>query len=166
MAFTIFAVEQKCKMKKITALLILLSVVFLLSQCKKEEEDWNYCNCGIGTWVGTYNGSGDYYEDEQPDPKPVEVGVVIEQFSSGNLTVRINAPDDYAETFYVEKKDSTYYITVNGNYESLNLNLKKKGTEYKLTGTAKNFHTETDENDSTFTVYDKVLSFDVLKNQQ
>lgn len=154
-------------MKKITAILILLFSVFLFSQCHKEDDDdWTFCNCGIGTWVGTYNGSGDYYEDDQPDPKPVNVEVVIDQFSAANLTVRVNAPDDYSEIFYAEKRDSTYYITVNGNNESINLNLKKKGTEYKLTGTAKNFHTETDENDSTYTVYDKVLSFDVTRVSQ
>lgn len=140
-------------------------VAFTLLQCKKDEEEWNYCNCGIESWIGVYSGSGEYYEDEQPDPKQVEVNVSIEQFSPGNLTVRINVPDDYSETFYAEKRDSTYYITVNGNYKSLNMNLKKKGTEYKIIGTAKNFHTETVE-DSTFTVYDKVLSFEAQKDQQ
>lgn len=154
-------------MKKATpfSILILLSVVFILSQCKKEE-DWSYCNCGIESWVGTYQGSGDYYEDDQPDSKQVEVDMIIEQFSSDNLTVKIDVTDEYSETFYAEKDDSTYYITVNSNYKSLTMNLKKKGMDYKLIGTAKNFHTETDDDGNTYTVFDKVISFDVTRAGQ
>ncbi len=152
-------------MKKITAILVLLFLVTVYTQCKKETEDWVYCNCTIGSWVGTFKGDGNYYKDEETDAKPVNVEVVIEQFATYNLNIRIVAPDDYSATFYATKKDSIYYINVNTSNKSLVLNLKKKDADYKLTGTAKNFHMQV-EPDTSYLVTDKVVSFDVVKIQE
>lgn len=149
-------------MKKTLSILIFLSVVLLFMQCKKETEDWVFCNCGIDSWVGGYTGNGNYYQDEEVDTETVSVQVNIEQFSSKNLTISVIAPDVYSQTFYGIKDDSTYYLTINGSSKSLIMNLKKKGNELKLIGTAKNFHWETTD-DSTFLVTDKTLAFDVLQ---
>jgi len=149
-------------MKRITAILVFLSVAAVFMQCKKETEDWIYCHCTIESWVGTFKGDGNYYKDEETDAQPVEVEVVIDQFAAYNMTVRIVAPDVYSETFYATKNDSTYYINVNASNKSLVLNLKKKGADFKLTGTAKNFHIEV-EQDTSYLVTDKVVSFDVVK---
>jgi len=149
-------------MKKAFSVLILLSGVLLFMQCKKETEDWVFCNCGIDSWVGEYDGNGNYYEDEEVDAETVSVQVNIEQFSPKNLTISVIATDVYSQTFYGIKDDSTYYLTINGSNKSLIMNLKKKGNELKLIGTAKNFHWETND-DSTFLVTDKTLAFDVLQ---
>ena len=149
-------------MKKAFSVLILLSGVLLFTQCKKETEDWIFCNCGIDSWVGEYDGNGNYYEDEEVDAETVSVQVNIEQFSPKNLTISVIATDVYSQTFYGIKEDSTYYLTINGSNKSLIMNLKKKGYDLKLIGTAKNFHWETND-DSTFLVTDKTLAFDVLQ---
>lgn len=88
--------------------------------------------------------------------------LTIEQIALENLKIRVVAPDIYAETFYGNKNDSTYYLTINGTSKSLIMNLKTNGNELKLTGTAKNFHWVYDP-DSTYLVTDKTLAFDVLK---
>ena len=149
-------------MKKALSILIFLSGVLLFMHCKKETEDWVFCNCGIDSWVGEYEGNGNYYKDEEVDAETVNVQINIEQFSSKNLTISVIAPEAYSQTFYGIKDDSTYYLTINGSSKSLIMNLKKKGNELKLIGTAKNFHWETNE-DSTFLVTDKMLAFNVLQ---
>lgn len=149
-------------MKKTLSILIFLSGVLLFTQCKKETEDWVFCNCGIDSWVGEYAGNGNYYKDEEVDAETVSVQVNIEQFSPKNLTISVISPEKYSETFYGIKDDSTYYLMINGSSKSLIMNLKKKGNELKLIGTAKNFHWETND-DSTFLVTDKTLAFDVLQ---
>ena len=149
-------------MKKTFSVLIFLSGVLIFTQCKKETEDWVFCNCGIDFWVGEYEGNGNYYKDEEVDAETVNVQINIEQFSPKNLTIGVIAPEAYSQTFYGIKDDSTYYLTINGSNKSLIMNLKKKGNELKLIGTAKNFHWETNE-DSTFLVTDKMLAFNVLQ---
>ena len=51
---------------RVKIILILLIGVLLFSQCKKEEVDeWVLCtNCGLSSWVGNYEGYGDYYSDD------------------------------------------------------------------------------------------------------
>ena len=160
--FAIFAYCCSILMKKITSILLILFIVSVFMQCKKETEDWVFCNCGIDSWVGEYAGNGNYYKDEEVDAETVNVQVNIEQISSKNLTISVIAPEAYSQTFYGIKDDSTYYLTINGSNKSLIMNLKKKGNELKLIGTAKNFHWETND-DSTFLVTDKTLAFDVLQ---
>ena len=67
-------------MKKAFSVLIFLSGVLLFTQCKKEAEDWVFCNCGIDSWAGEYAGNGNYYKDEEVDAETVNVQVNIEQF--------------------------------------------------------------------------------------
>jgi len=149
-------------MKRTFSILIFLSGLLLFTHCKKETEDWVFCNCEIDSWVGEYTGDGNYYKDEEVDAETVSVQVNIEQFSPKNLTISVIATDVYSQTFYGIKEDSTYYLTINGSNKSLIMNLKKKGYDLKLIGTAKNFHWETND-DSTFLVTDKTLAFDVLQ---
>jgi len=144
--------------------LLLLSVVMLFTQCKKETDDWIFCNCGINSWIGDYAGSGNYYVGEEVDAQQLDVQLTVEQIAPENLKIRVIAPDVYAETFYAIKDDSTYYLTINGSNKSLIMNLKIKGDELKLTGTSKNFHWKF-EGDSSYLVTDKTLAFDVLKTQ-
>ena len=149
-------------MKKTLIILILLSGVLIFTQCKKETEDWVFYNCGIDSWVGEYTGNGNYYKGEEVDFEQLNVQLTIVQFSAINLKIDVIAEDKYSESFYGIKDDSTYYLTINGSNKSLIMNIKKKGSELKLIGTAKNFHWET-KDDSTFLVTDKTLAFEVLK---
>ena len=160
--FTIFANRCSILMEKIRSILIVLFIASLFMQCKKETEDWVFCNCGIDSWVGEYKGNGNYYKDEEVNAETVNVQVNIERFSPKNLTISVIASDVYSQTFYGIKDDSTYYLTINGSNKSLTMNLKKNENELKLIGTAKNFHWET-KDDSTFLVTDKTLAFDVLQ---
>jgi len=151
-------------MKKISGVLLIVILSMVFSHCKKETDDWIFCNCTIDSWIGTYAGSANYYEGEEVDALQLDVQLTIEQFAPENLKISVVAQDVYAETFYGIKKDSTYYLTINGSNKSLIMNLKVKGDELKLSGTSKNFHWKI-EDDSTFLVTDKTLAFDVLKTQ-
>lgn len=152
-------------MIRLFTIVLLAAVSVFFMQCKKETEDWTFCNCTIESWVGAYKGTGNYYEDEATDARVVEVEIVIERFAAYNLTVKIDVPDLYAETFYATKDDSAYYINVNANNKSLVINLKKKGVGFKVTGTAKNYHMEV-EQDTSYVVTDKVVSFNALKTSE
>lgn len=151
-------------MKKISGILLIVILSMVFSHCKKETDDWIFCNCTIDSWIGTYAGSANYYEGEEVDAQQLEVELTIEQIAPENLNIRVVADDVYAETFYGIKKDSTYYLTINGSTKSLIMNLKVKGDELKLSGTAKNFHWKF-EDDTSYLITDKTLAFDVLKTQ-
>jgi hypothetical protein len=151
-------------MKKIVGILLFVILPAVFTQCKKENDDWIFCSCGIDMWIGDYAGSGNYYKGEDVDAQQLDVQLTIEQIAPKNLKIRIVAPDVYVETFYGIKNDSTYYLTINGTNKSLIMNLKSNANELKLTGTAKNFHWVYDP-DSTYLVTDKTLAFDVLKIQ-
>jgi hypothetical protein len=151
-------------MKKIIGIALVIFIFVVFTQCKKETDDWIFCNYGIDMWIGDYTGSGNYYKGEEVDAIQTDVQLTIEQIAPENLKIRVVAPDLYTETFYGIKNDSTYYLTINGSYKSLIMNLKTNGDELKLTGTAKNFHWVYDP-DSTYLVTDKTLAFDVLKVQ-
>jgi hypothetical protein len=151
-------------MKKISGILLIVILSMVFSHCKKETDDWIFCNCTIDSWIGTYAGSANYYEGEEVDAQQLDMQLTIEQFAPENLKIRVVAQDVYAETFYGIKNDSTYYLTINGSTKSLIMNLKVKGDELKLSGTAKNFHWKF-EGDTSYLVTDKTLAFDVLKMQ-
>lgn len=151
-------------MKKVVSIVSVIILLSVFAQCKKETDDWIFCNCVIDEWIGDYSGSGNYYKGEEVDAQQVDVQLTIEQIAPENLKIQVVAPDVYTETFYGNKNDSTYYLTINGTSKSLIMNLKVKDNELKLTGTAKNFHWVYDP-DSTYLVTDKTLAFDVLKTQ-
>lgn len=151
-------------MKKVVSIVSVIILLSIFAQCKKETDDWIFCNCVIDEWIGDYNGSSNYYKGEEVDAQQVDVQLTIEQIAPENLKIHVVAPDVYTETFYGNKNDSTYYLTINGTSKSLIMNLKVKDNELKLTGTAKNFHWVYDP-DSTYLVTDKTLAFDVLKTQ-
>ena len=151
-------------MKQAFGIIILLFLTTFLSQCKKEADDWIFCECAIDSWIGDYTGSGNYYQGEELDYQQCDVQLTVEQIAPDNLKIRVVAPDYYSETFYGIKSDSTYYLTISGTSKSLNMNLKIRGNELKLNGTAKNFHWVYDP-DSTYLVPDKTLAFDVTKTQ-
>jgi hypothetical protein len=151
-------------MQKFFGIVFVMLLTSLFYQCKKETDDWIFCECPIETWVGDYSGSGNYYEGEELDSQQCDVQLSIEQIAPENIKIRIVAADCYSETFYGTKKDSTYYLTISGTNKSLNMNLKGMGDQLKLNGTAKNFHWVYDP-DSTYLVPDKTLAFDVVKTQ-
>jgi len=151
-------------MKKIVGILFIILLSGVFTHCKKETDDWIFCNCTIDSWIGNYSGSANYYEGEEVDAQQLNVQLTVEQFAPENLKISVVAEDVYTETFYGIKRDSTYYLTINGSNKSLIMNLKIKESELKLTGTAKNFHWKI-EDDSTFLVTDKTLAFDVFKTQ-
>ena len=151
-------------MHKISGILIIVILSVLFTQCKKETDDWIFCNCTIESWIGDYAGSGNYYVGEEVEAQQLDVQLTIEQIAPENLKIRVVAPAVYAETFYGIKDDSTYYLTINGTSKSLIMNLKVKGDELKLSGTSKNFHWKF-EGDTSYLVTDKTMAFDVLKTQ-
>lgn len=149
-------------MQKAIGVIVVLLIATLFFQCKKETDDWNFCECSVESWVGDYIGNGNYYHGEELDYQQCDVELTIEQITAQNLKIRIVANDCYSETFYGNKNDSTYYLTISGTSKSLNMNLKIKGDQLKLNGTAKNFHWVYDP-DSTYLVPDKTLAFDVVR---
>ena len=160
-SFAIFVVYFK-KMQKASGIIIALLLVILFFQCKKETEEWIFCECPIESWVGDYTGTGNYYHGEELDYQQCNVQLTIEKIAPQNLKIRIVALDYYSETFYGNKNDSTYYLTISGTNKSLNMNIKMNGNQLKLNGTAKNFHWVYDP-DSTYLVPDKTLAFDVVR---
>jgi hypothetical protein len=151
-------------MKKNVGIILLLITSTVFNQCKKETDDWTFCNCNIDSWIGNYGGSGNYYVGEEVEAQQLDVQLTIEQIAPENLHISVIAADVYSESFYGIKKDSTYYLTINGSNKSLIMNLKVKDNELKLTGTSKNFHWKF-EGDTSYLVTDKTLAFDVLKIQ-
>lgn len=151
-------------MKKIVGILFIILLSGVFTHCKKETDDWTFCNCTIDSWIGNYTGNGNFYLGDEVDAQQLEVELTIQQIASDNLNIRVVADDVYAETFYGIKRDSTYYLTINGTSKSLIMNLKVKGDQLKLSGTAKNFHWKF-EGDTSYLVTDKTLAFDVLKTQ-
>ena len=151
-------------MKKIFGILFLFIGIVIFTQCKKDTYDWGFCNCNIETQVGEYSGGGNYYKGDEVAFEEVDVQLVIEQITSTNLKIQVLVPDKYSEALNGLKEDSTYYLTINGSNKSLIMNLKRKESELKLIGTAKNFHWVYDP-DSTYLVTDKTIAFEVLKVQ-
>ena len=101
-------------MKKIVGILLFVILSGVFTQCKKETDDWIFCNCTIDSWIGNYAGSGNYYKGEEVDAQQLDVQLTIEQIAPENLKISMVATDVYAETFYGIKNDSTYYLTING----------------------------------------------------
>lgn len=118
---------------------ILILVCILFSQCKKDEDNFEYCTgCPISSWVGFYGGTGVYYtvaSGESTDG--VEVNVTIENPYDSTLKVTVDAPSYISGTFSKPKNDDNHYVLFGSGSNTLDLGLKKKGNEYQLDGTLK-----------------------------
>ncbi len=147
-------------MAKFYKIFIFLVVVILFSQCKKEDDDWAFCmDCNNEQWVGSYEGAGVYYSDNDGiTDYDVPTTVTIESLSDVLLKTIVIAEDYFETSTIANKSDSNYYIEVPGSNRSLSLTLSKKGNEYKLSGTSRIYH---QQGDSLFT--DRSISFDVYK---
>ena len=150
-------------MSKLKIILILIISTILFSQCKKDNESWTYCvDCSIGEWVGTFEGTGIYYSDRDGQTiTGVPTVVTIDSNSATVLKTTVIAEDYFTTSFTVNKTDENYYINIPGSSQSLNLTLSKKGTEFKLSGTVKIYHYQSD---TLFT--DHSVSFDTFKNPE
>lgn len=150
-------------MSKIKLILILFIGTILFSQCKKDDESWTYCvDCNISAWIGTFEGTGVYYSDT--DGSTVENVPAVITIDSGSATIlkpTVTAQDYFTTSFTVNKTDNDYYINLPGSSKSLTLMLSKKGVEYKLSGTVKMYHYQSD---TLFT--DHSISFEAFKNSE
>ncbi|MCF6169407.1 MAG: hypothetical protein L3J66_00330 [Bacteroidales bacterium] len=155
-------------MKKKT--FIIFVSVFLTAgfcqQCKKTVEEWAFCEgCGLESWAGKYNGTGSYYKDETNEiVDGVEVQLEIENPSANQFLIKVLAPDYYSQSFFSTKSDSLYYFSIANQTNSINMNLYKKGSEFKITGVAKKGHLEWV--DSVYVIVpDHSLTFELYKKQ-
>ncbi len=135
----------------------LLVVLLVFSQCKKEADSWTYCvDCGNEEWVGNFEGTGVYYSDA--DSLTVyDVPTVVEMDTLSDLFMKtkVIVADYFESTTTFSKTDDNYYIEVPGSNGSLSLTLSKKGSEYKLSGTVKQYHSGIIDNSISFDVYKK-----------
>ena len=148
---------------KLKIVLFILMGILLFSQCKKDEEDWVFCiDCDLNSWVGNYEGSGVYYSDiDGKTDFDVQTNITVENISGTILKTTVTAGDYFTSSTTASKDNSDYFFEVPGSNGSLSLTLSKKGNEYKLTGTSKQYHYQSD---TLFT--DHSISFDVFKNQK
>ncbi len=149
-------------MSKRIIILILFLGIILFSQCKKDEESWTYCvDCELNSWVGNYEGTGDYYSDSDGQTiMDVPTTVIIENTSGTILFTKVTAEELFYTTFTIDKTDNEYIIEQPGSSRSLSLTLSEKGSEYKLSGTARLYHQQSD------TLFiDHSISFDVFKSK-
>ena len=158
-------------MQKTTFILLISGILLLglFQYCKKPTEDWAFCTgCGIDSWVGNYSGTGSYYKDEGHEiTDGVDVQLEIENPSGNQFFIKILAPGYYSQSFFSSKTDSLYYFNIANQSSSINMNLYKKGSEYKVSGVAKKYHWEWQYEPDTVWVMipDHTLSFDVFKNE-
>ena len=151
-------------MDKLKIILFLFAGVLLFSQCRKDEEEWTYCqDCELSTWIGDFEGYGDYYSDDDSTITIIDVltKVSIENSNETNLKITVSATDKFSTNFFVNKTNNDYYIDIPGSGKSLSLILSKKGNDHKLGGTAKLYHHIND----TILYLDHSISFDVIKIQ-
>lgn len=147
-------------MIKFKLIFVLFIVTILFYQCKKDDENWTYCvDCNISSWVGTFEGIGIYYSDTDGNTiSDVPTIFTIDSSSATVLKTTVIAEDYFTTSFTVNKTDDNYYINVPGSNQSLNLTLSKRGAEFKLSGTVKIHHYQSD---ILFT--DHSISFETFK---
>jgi len=151
-------------MDKLKIILFLLAGVLLFSQCKKDEDNWVHCiDCELSSWVGNFEGWGDYYSDDDSTITIIDVPttVSIENTDETNLIITVSATDNFSTNFFLNKTNNDYYIEIPGSGKSLSLTLSKKGNDYKIGGTAKQYHYIND----TILYLDHSISFEVIKIQ-
>ena len=155
-SFVIFAIE----MTNLKSLLIIILLLFVIAGCGKDEESWIYCiDCELSTWVGDYDGLGEYYSEITGESETdVQTQISIENSSGNTLKTKFTAVDKFIATFISTKNDSAYYYDIPGSNKSLSLTLKEKGVDYKLSGTVKLYHNSGDS-----IILDHSISFDTYK---
>lgn len=148
-------------MDKLKIILPLLIGILLFSQCKKEEESWNFCvDCELGSWIGTFEGNGDYYrESDSSCAMDVPTVITIENTSGTMLEVVVVGDKHFSSSTMINKTDNDYFVELAGSNSSLSLTLSKKDNDYKLTGTAKKYHYQGD----TLLIIDHSLSYETIK---
>ena len=157
-------------MKRSTYILIISGILLLgfFQHCKKPTEDWTFCDgCEIDSWVGNYTGTGSYYQDVGNEIiDGVDVLLEIENPSANQFNIKLLAPDYYSQSFFTSKNDSNYYFGIEGATSSIQINLYKKGSDFKVSGVAKKYHWEWQyEPDTAYVLIpDHTLTFDVFKD--
>lgn len=147
------------------SLIILCACLIILFQnCKKETEDFSYCsNCEVEEWKGRYTGNGNYFKSSSGETtEDVEVIVTVNITSENNLSVNVLSPNILSQNFFGSKDDPFHYLQFAGSSKSLDLNLYKKGEEYKITGTAKTYKAPNDDGSN----INESLTFRVFKELQ
>jgi hypothetical protein len=139
---------------------MLLIIIFL--GCKKEEEakdGWKNClDCSAASWVGEFNGTGDYFDYETNSTKnDIPVSIKIEETAPEYLTIYFVAPN-YLSTNISGSLVSNYIISFAGSGSSITATLNIKDQELKLDGNTRKFHYDSDS-----LVLDKLVSFEVTK---
>ena len=151
-------------MKAINLVFFSLTIIGLLeiSSCKKEETDNDYKLCPECTneeLVGQYNGDGIYYtDDDQELTEDVDVSLNMELSTATIFDTKISVPDKFTETYFIGKEEGGAGFTMSGSNSSLTMTVYKKESGYKLTGTAKVYHSSGDS-----TYMDHSVSFTVYK---
>ena len=159
------------QMKK-TTFFILLSgflLLVLFQHCKKTADEWAFCaGCGLDAWVGDYTGTGSYYKDVGKEiTDGVDVQLEITNPSGNQFFIKVLSPDYYSQSFFSSKNDSNYFFGIESESSSIQINLYKKGDEFKVSGVAKKYHWEWQyEPDTAYVLIpDHTLSFEVFKGE-
>jgi len=133
----------------------------IFAGCKKEEDQWLFCEgCDISAWVGEYSGTGDYYADGAIETEfDVPIMLSIENTSGNVLKTSVVVEERFSTSFIYTKNDNDYFIEVPGSSKSLSLTLKKRDSDYKLSGTVKMYHYFKDS-----IIIDHSISFESYKS--
>ncbi len=144
---------------------LLLLILVFFPCCKKPVDDWNFCNgCPEHAWIGNFSGNSEYYDivHDNGIVKHLPVNLTVDSVLNQTLKIHISSPQEFSWQFTGTKSDNAYYFSIVSSSQLINLNLYKKGDAYKLTGTAKKYHTL--QSDSI--IIDASMSFEVYKTKQ
>jgi hypothetical protein len=125
-------------MRQGTVILIIFLLI-LFQNCNKETEDFSYCTaCPLDEWIGDYSGKGTHFKASTAiTTEDVDVFLKIKLTSDDNISANLLSPNLYSEVYYGSKDNDQHYIQIAALSKTLDLSLYKKGSEYKITGTAK-----------------------------
>jgi len=143
----------------------LLALMF--AGCKKETTSpWVYCeDCSAPVWVGSYEGTGDYYSETSGEQfYDTETQVDVVEMNDSRLKFSVLAPDLYEVTFTVLKDNNDNFVNLSGSTSSLHVTLTQNGSQDRITGTAKHYHW--DYSPDTVLLIDHSLSFEVFSIQE
>jgi len=146
--------------KLITILFIFVAIVF--QHCKKNTGDFTFCTgCPLSSWVGYYEGTGDFYTDNTGETREnIPVNVHIENSYDSLLVIHVDAESYVSESFSKSKTGDEYYMLIGSGARTLDMGLKRNGDQYRLNGTLKK--NSWNKVDSTWTVVQS-LTFQVGK---
>jgi len=142
-------------------------LALMLLGCKKETTSpWVYCeDCSAPAWVGSYEGTGDYYSETSGEQfYDTETQVDVVEMNDSRLKFSVLAPDLYEVTFTVLKDNNDNFVNLSGSTSSLHVTLTQNGSQDRITGTAKHYHWEYDPD--TVLLIDHSLSFEVFSIQE